>query len=123
MAYTSNDTGHDEVYVQPFPPSGAKWQISTAGGARPIWRGDGKELFYVAADMKLMAVEVRWTPTIEVVGAKALFQTRFDALVHKLSFPYAPTADGQRFLVVTPIEEAAPMPLTVVLNWTALLGK
>src|SRR5713226_6400317 len=59
VAYTSNESGQNEVYVQTFPSPGGKSPISTGGGNRPVWRRDGRELFYIAADGKLMAVEVK----------------------------------------------------------------
>ena len=76
MAYTSNETGRDEVYVQSFPTSGAKWLVSTNGGGWPRWRRDGKELFYLASDGKLMAVSVNGEGTFKAGVPKALFQTR-----------------------------------------------
>jgi len=119
MAYTSNETGRAEVYVQSFPLSGAKWQVSTNGGDNPRWRRDGKELFYLAADQKLMAAAVNEEGTFKAGVPKVLFQTR--EVVGR--YRYAVTADGQRFLVNTPLEEANTAPITVVLNWTAELGK
>ena len=99
--------------------SGAKWQVSTNGGAQPRWRRDGKELFYLAADQKLMAVAVKGEASFEVGTPKVLFQTR--ELVGR--YRYAVTTDGQRFLVNTPLEEASTAPITVVLNWTAGLKR
>lgn len=117
MAYYSAESGKGQVYVQSFPLSGAKWQISTNGGTNPRWRRDGKELFYLASDQKLMAVAVNGEGTFQADVPKALFQTR--EVVGR--YRYAVTADGQRFLVNTP--EASTAPITVVLNWTAGLGK
>jgi serine/threonine protein kinase len=121
LAYTSNESGRDEVYVQSFPPSGGKWQVSTGGGAQPHWRGDGKELFYIAPDRKLMAVDVKFGSTFEISAPKALFQTqivRYDAPNR-----YVVNRDGQRFLVNSPVEELSQTPITVVLNWTSGLKK
>ena len=59
VAYVSNESGEQEVYVQSFPASGGKWQISTDGGAQPVWRHDGRELFYINPDRKLMSVEIK----------------------------------------------------------------
>jgi Tol biopolymer transport system component len=118
MAYVSNESGRAEVYVQAFPASGGKWQISTAGGFFPRWRGDGKELFYRAADRKIMAVSVQADSTLRVGQPRALFEIRVsDVPVN----PYTVSADGQRFLVNTPTEESNASPITVVLNWTAEL--
>jgi Tol biopolymer transport system component len=135
MTYTSNETGRNEVYGQPFPPSGGKWQVSTSGGAQPRWRRDGKELYYLAGaggETAVMAVEVRATEsTFEVGVPKALFRTRIagappqtQVLGTATESSYAGTADGQRFLILTPpLGETAQEPITVVLNWTARLKK
>jgi Tol biopolymer transport system component len=121
FAYTSNESGRSEVYVQSFPPSGGKWQVSTGGGAQPHWRRDGKELFYVAPDRKLMAVDVKSGATFETSAPKTLFQT----LVVRYDAPnrYVVAGEGQRFLVNCPVEEVSQTPITVVLNWTAGLKK
>jgi Tol biopolymer transport system component len=68
VAYASDDSGRSEIYVRPFPPDvsrGGRWQVSSAGGSQPRWRGDGKELFYLAPDRKLMAVEIRTEPAFQ----------------------------------------------------------
>ncbi len=123
VAYASNLSGRFEVYVQSFPSSGGKWQVSTGGGAQPQWRRDGRELFYLAADRKIMAVEVNGAGPTFVPGVpKPLFEAHVSA-----NFPgqpyYAVTGDGQRFLVNTLVGESAPAPFTVVLNWAAALKK
>lgn len=114
LAYVSNESGRNEVYVQTFPTSGGKWQVSTTGGAQPHWRFDGKELFYLTPDRKLMAVDVRPQQTFEVGVAKLLFQTQ----VARYEAPnrYAVSRDGQRFLINWAVEEANHS-VTVVLNW------
>jgi Tol biopolymer transport system component len=119
MAYASDESGRREVYVQTFPASGGKWQISTAGGTYPRWRRDGKELFYIAADQKLMAVAVQTDSTLQAGRPQALFEPRFFLPV----IPYTVLPDGQRFLVNTPLEEDNSSPMTVVLNWMAELKK
>ena len=117
IAYTSNDLGRPEIYVQPFPTTGNKWQISTGGGSLPRWRSDGKELFYLAVDRKLMSVAVEAGPSFQAEAPRALFETRVPASAEVLlAFPYAVTADGQRFLIQDSGVEAS-VPLTVVLNW------
>ncbi len=118
MAYVSDESGRREVYVQTFPVSGGKWQISTAGGSFPRWRGDGKELFFIAADHKLMAVAVQADSTFQAGQPRALFECHFFAPV----IPYTVSVDGQRFLVNTPVGEDNAAPATVVLNWPAGLG-
>ena len=65
VAYASDEPGRPEIYAQTFPESGGKWQISTSGGVQPAWRADGKELYYLAADGKLMAVPVKTATSFE----------------------------------------------------------
>jgi len=122
MAYVSDESGNYEVYVRSFPTPSGKWPVSTHGGGLPLWRRDGKELFYIAADLKLMAVEVKEGATFEPGAPKALFGTRF---VSNLTgaHRYDVSADGQRFLMSTRVEETASTPITVVLNWTADLKR
>ena len=119
MAYVSDESGRREVYVQTFPASGGKWQISDAGGAYPRWRRDGKELFYVTAGQELMAVAVQSDSTFQAGGPHALFEPRFFQPV----IPYTVSDDGQRFLVNTPLEEDNSSPVIVVVDWTAELKK
>jgi Tol biopolymer transport system component len=73
IAYSSDESGQDQVYVQPFAGLGGKYQVSTTGGSQPRWRRDGKELLYISADGKLMAVEVKAGSTFEALAAKPLF--------------------------------------------------
>jgi len=116
LAYVSNESGRAEVYVQSFPPSGGKWQVSTTGGAQPLWRRDGKELFYLTTDRKLMAVPVNADQTFTMSAPALLFQTqvaRFEA-PHR----YAVSRDGQRFLINSATGEINHT-ITVVLNWAA----
>ena len=113
IAYESNETGRVEVFVQPFPGPGRNWQISTSGGTVPQWRGDGREIFYLAPDNRLMAVPVKLdasTPAVDAGIPVALFPVRPGTF-------YAATPDGQRFLINTPVDEATASPITVVLNW------
>jgi len=121
VAYVSDDTGKYEVYVQSFPGSGGKWQISAAGGMQPRWRRDGKELFFLAPDYKLMAVDVVTDRAIFTAGTpRLLFQTRAATLLNNA---YDVSADGQRFLINSFLGEPVSSPITLVLNWTAGLRK
>ena len=119
VAYNSDESGRGEVYVQTFPP-GARSAVSSGGGAFPKWRGDGKEIFYVTNDGKVMAAQIKSESPFQTDVPQQLFQTniRFGP-----GFPYAVTRDGSRFLINTPAEANNPAPLTVVLNWTAGLKK
>jgi Tol biopolymer transport system component len=123
IAYASNESGTFQVYVQSFPPSGGKWMISTNGGYQPRWRRDGKELFYLAADRKLMVVDVKEDANkFEAGSPRALFEMRVSVGFTTVS-SYEITRDGQGVLVNTPGEESSPSPLTVVMNWTAGLKR
>ncbi|MDQ3254066.1 MAG: protein kinase, partial [Acidobacteriota bacterium] len=119
IAYTSDESGTLQVYVQSFPATGAKWPVSTSGGDQPRWRRDGRELFYLAADGKLMAVEVKTEGTFEAGVPKPLFETRIPHVAGPSAISYAATGDGQRFLVRSAVEQASTTPITVVVNWTA----
>ena len=122
MAYTSDESGRDEVYVQSFPTPGSKYRISTNGGADPRFRADGKELFFLAADRKLLVVEVKAASTFDASVARELFQTRVSGLTDTRTH-YSVTADGQRFLVMSTAEDMISSPITVVVNWTAELKR
>ena len=125
VAYSSNESGPNQVYVRPFEGSGGQRMVSTNGGTVPKWRADGKELFYLSADRKLMAVDVNeGDGTITFASPKPLFEIRvLLAASAPGSVVYAPTGDGQRFLVIVPVEESSPSPLAVVMNWTSGLKK
>jgi Tol biopolymer transport system component len=119
VAYSSNETGRTEVYVVPFQHAGARVAISTAGGGSPRWRHDGKELFYIAGDDTLVAVALRLGESAVDVGpATPLFQARFRGV----NLPYAVSADG-RFLVNRALDDAMPSPITLIVNWPAILVK
>jgi eukaryotic-like serine/threonine-protein kinase len=117
VAYTSNESGKFEVYVQTFPLSDVKKQVSTNGGYEPRWRADGREIYYLSEDRKLMAVSVGPGPSFGV--PQPLFQTRVASGVTAIRTHYVPNRDGQRFLINTQIADPAPTPITVVLNWTS----
>ncbi len=128
MAYTSDESGQEQVYVQPIPPTGVKQQISVAGGAEPRWRRDGKELFYIAADQKLMAVPVKGggapSEPFEAGAPQALFATALNIMQLGARFQYQPTVDGQRFLFDVPAgEEGGSQAITVVFNWQAATAR
>jgi serine/threonine protein kinase len=131
LAYLSDESGRAEVYVQRFSPDaasgkpvGGKRQISVAGGAQPRWRGDGKELFYIAPDRKLMAVEVTADgDAFQHRAPHALFEVRANLVESgPYVYRYAPAHDGQRFLVSTDAEASTP-PINVVVNWLAAAKK
>jgi eukaryotic-like serine/threonine-protein kinase len=120
FAYDSTESGPREIWVQPFPPTGSKWQVSTGGGVGPRWRGDGKELFYVAADGMLTAVAIEAGSTFEKGAPRPLFQTMFRGGVYA---SYTVSHDGKRFLINVPPGVEDVTPITVVMSWPALLRK
>jgi len=117
LAYISNESGRYEIYVQPYPGPGGKWQISTEGGTEPAWNPNGRELFFRSGG-KMMAVDIATQPSFSAGKPKTLFEG-----------PYLPTPltnsnydvspDGQRFLMLKPVEQeqAEPTQINVVLNW------
>jgi Tol biopolymer transport system component len=117
VAYNSNESGRPEVYAVPFPKADEKIQISNQGGVQARWRADGRELFYLAPDGKLMSVGVSADTTLRPSTPKVLFQTRLSA--NALVDQYAVTADGERFLMPVPTEDSRPTPITIILNWRA----
>ncbi|MGA7928008.1 MAG: protein kinase [Candidatus Sulfotelmatobacter sp.] len=124
VAYCSNESGRWEVYVTPFPGPGGKFQISTGGGQQPRWRRDGKELFFLSPDRKLMVVPIQHEETFVAGSPQALFQTRArEPVSSEEFFTYDVSADGQRFLINSDLPEKNPPPVDIVLNWTAELKK
>jgi hypothetical protein len=118
-----------EIYARTFPDAGGKWQVSVAGGVQPRWRRDGRELYYVAPDGRLMAAPIRLAPdrrALETDPAVALFPTRlaigteFAAGGFLARAQYDVAADG-RFLMNVAAGDAVTSQITVVLNWDAAL--
>jgi dipeptidyl aminopeptidase/acylaminoacyl peptidase len=124
VAYASNETGKWEIYVTSFPEARGKWQISTGGGEQPRWRSDGKELFYLSSDDKLIAVPVTVGSNFDAGAPVLLFQAtpRQPVLVYD-RFVYDVSRDGQRFLINTPVKNADTRPMSVLLHWSARLNK
>ncbi len=130
VAYASNETGNWEVYVSPFPNADSKWQVSRTGGEQPRWRRDGKELFYLSADGKIMAVTVKAAlpasagASLEAGSPITLFQTHIrQPISYQDTFFYDVTSDGQKFLVNTKVDEPNAAPLSVTLNWASEMEK
>ena len=123
VAYASSETGQMEIYVQTFPQHTGKWEISTSGGVEPMWRRDGKELYYLTPDEKLMAVDVNTTSAAFQAGIpRELFHVQLVPTSYWRNI-YLPSPDGQRFLMVVPATQAKPEPVTVVVNWPSMLKK
>lgn len=120
IAYTSNEGGQPDVYVRSFPGDDKKWQVSRDGGGHSLWRADGKELFYLAADGNMMAVSIDTTSPIDSSVPKPLFPAA--AATFGYNQAYGVTKDGQRFLVsVRSQPTTGTAPLTILLNWTAAI--
>ena len=121
VAYFSDESGSNEVYVRSVRPTGGELLVSPSGGVRPIWRRDGREIFYLSATGELMAAKVKQKgSTLEIGAPMPLFKTRTESFLP--SFDVG--ADGQRFLVVSSPPQKQPSPITVVVNWeTGLKAK
>jgi dipeptidyl aminopeptidase/acylaminoacyl peptidase len=130
IAYASDESGRFEVYVEPFSESSSapagKFQISSDGGVQPRWRRDGRELYYIAPDGRLMAADVKTSPQFDHGVPTPLFQSRIlggGGGTGLGVFRYSPAPDGKRFLINSQAEEVASSPITAVLNWTAALKR
>jgi serine/threonine protein kinase len=122
IAYQSNESGRFEIYVQPFPGPGRKFQLSGDGGAQPRWNRNSKEIFYVSLDRKMMAAPVKLSPegqSLESGTPAALFPVRIAggpiSAFNKQQ--YAVSSDGQRFLVNLAVDNGAASPITLIYNW------
>lgn len=122
VAYTSNESGRDEIYVQAFPTPGRKWRVSTDGGGDPRWRRDGKELFFIANDRQLMAVAIQGHADLDHGPAVPVFDARIPSYWYFGRNIYDVGRDG-RFLIMSPTEDDRNLPMTVVLNWPTLLRR
>jgi eukaryotic-like serine/threonine-protein kinase len=118
LAYVSDESGRYEIYVQPYPGPGGKWQISTEGGTEPLWNPNGRELFYRSGD-RMMAVEITTQPRFSAGKPKVLFAGQFQpspSPVPNANYDVSP--DGQRFLMLKlGGQDQAPTQINVVLNW------
>lgn len=118
VAYTSDETGRDEVYVRDFPSGVHKWRVSTDGGVLPHWRRDGRELFYLALDGTLMAVAVSPGSGFEPGTPRPLFSTDLRLTPPgSLMNEYAVSPDGQRFLLNRRVPETSPGAITALIPW------
>jgi dipeptidyl aminopeptidase/acylaminoacyl peptidase len=120
IAYSSNESGQTQVHVQPFPATGEKYQVSKINGAQPMWRGDGKELFFIATNSTIMAAPVNATAHFESGLPQPLFVSGATSSSRR---QYAVTRDGRRFLVNRVEQQTSATPLTVVVNWLSAVQK
>jgi len=121
LTYVSDESGGPEIYVQPYPGPGGKWQISTDGGTEPLWSHNGRELFY-RNGTRMMAVDVTTQPAFSAGKPRMLFERRYVSTPFPQTFPrYDVSPDGQRFLMIKEgggAEDAAARPtIIVVQNW------
>ena len=113
LAYRSTESGTEEIYVQPFPPNGSKWQVSTSGGIEAFWADDGRQLYYISGN-KLMLVSVSTEHgKFEAGIPKPLFETRLAVPTRNR---VAPARNGQRFLVNRAMAQTESGSVTVLLN-------
>src|SRR5262249_11409772 len=124
VAYVSSESGTEEVYVQSFPQTGFRQQVSNAGGHAADWIDGGGQLLFVSEDVKLLAVTV--TPAagglFDISAPRILFQTQMVATRGNLnSYEYTPAPNGRFLMAVAPASSAAPF--TIILNWASTLGK
>ena len=121
LAYTSDESGRPEVYVQSFPEPGGKWQVSTQGGSDPVWGAGKHELIFLGSDQQLMTMPITTGATFDVVVPEPLFPVRVLQPRGPRSH-YAVTGDGETFYVLAPIQGGSAGTTTVVVNWAAGLG-
>jgi eukaryotic-like serine/threonine-protein kinase len=116
LAYNSDASGQQEVYVTRLPPTGERWQLSPSGGVQARWRADGQELFYIAADGAMMAVTIQGGHELKLSAPQRLF-TLPEGLGSPILDEYAVTADGQAFLIAERIRSRGVQPISVIVNW------
>lgn len=114
IAYVSNDTGRDEIFVQTYPITGAKWQVSHDGGIEPLWAPDGGALYYKIGN-RMMSVRIETEPAFSWEKARLVFEGRFFS--HHNYATYNITPDGELFLMTKPMGESVITEIHVVLNW------
>jgi hypothetical protein len=115
VAYRSNETGHNEIFVAPFGEGGGKWQISSGGGDLPVWRGDGQELYFLSPDGELMAASVRTDAPVFAFGPPAVLFCM--NVLGGYGERYAASPDGRRFLALVN-KDRADRPLSAVIHWS-----
>ena len=123
LAYVSNESGRQEIYVRPVSGSGEKWQVSTEGGTEPVWAHSGRELFYRNA-AKMMAVDIAAGPAFTAGKPELLFEGQFRAVTGGTRAEYDVTSDDQKFLMIQESgAQSAPRQLEVVQEWFSELKR
>lgn len=123
FAYQSVESGLAQIYVQPFPTTGGKFQVSKSGGAQAVWRPDGKELFFMSPEGSLMAAAVDTAARFQAGIPMPLFTVATTANTGAVSRQYAATKDGRRFLVNVMQQQSRTIPLSVIVNWPAAVQR
>jgi Tol biopolymer transport system component len=128
IAYQTDESGRDEVWVASFPSGATRRQVSVGGGSSPEWGENSQELLYLSDDKRLLATHVTAAlTTIDVSAPHVLFQIKNLIEVDRIVFPtsnaYVAAANGQRFLVAETARDPGAPPITVLVNWTALLNR
>lgn len=122
LAYNSDVSGRQEVYVTRLPGTGERWQVSSDGGVQPRWRRDGRELFYIAANGSMMSVAIAPGTAFSPLAPRRLYSLP-EGLGSPILDEYGVTADGQRFLVAEPIRAGGAAPISVIVNWSPPLPR
>jgi len=123
LAFTSDESGRTEIYVVPFSSGTGRWQISVSGGTLSRWRGDGRELYFLSLDNRLMAVPVNVDKAFHAGSPAPLFTVHPNPNSNQFSNAFDVTSDGQRFLVNSQPADLSSPPLTLIANWPATLKK
>ncbi len=123
LAYETDETGKPEVYIRELSLAGGKWQVSADRGRAPLWRADGRELYYITPDYDFMAVPISYEQELEIGNPTRLFNHRYVYFGYYTLAPYAVTNDGQHFFILSPSEQGQATEFIVVQNWAEELKK
>jgi Tol biopolymer transport system component len=121
VAYTLGESGRSELYVAPFPQGSPRLQVSRGGGREPRWRKDGKELFYVAPDGRIMSVAMTLTPTLAAAPPRELFSAI--TLTSGPFAEYSVAPDAQHFLMILPFEDPRSESFTIITHWSSTVRR
>lgn len=119
IAFASNESGRDEIYVEPYEGPGSRWRVSTAGGREPVWSTNGKTVFY-RGDEEMLAVDIETEPEFRRSKPRVIFKDVYES-EHRADRNYDISPDGRRFLMLKSARPFAAAELTVVLNWRTSL--
>jgi hypothetical protein len=117
LAYVSNESGQNEVYLPSFPSGTGRWQVSRGGGSDPTWRADGGEIYFLGADNRLNVVDTDLRVEVLLGQPKPIFFSRLGGFNGERT-RYMPSPDGQRFLFAAPPQGTRLLPISLVINWT-----